>query len=896
MQSPTATLNLFNGLKWLAILAILAVLIVCPVHAQSRELHILNQQYSQLMMQGNNKQATIVAAQALTVVEKTRGPDHPDIANQAGQLAQSYAIQGQYVQASALHRRALAIREKSYGAESPQVAISLSMLASLYNTQGFYAQAELLHKRVLAIREKSVGTEHRDVAWALGNLAWTYSSQGKYAQAEPLYKRALAIREKSNGAESPEVASSLYLLARLYSAQGQYAQAEPLFKRAVEISEKSEGTDHATEAMPLIDLADLYRAQGQHAQAEPLYKRALLILEEFFAADSHGIAMSLNGLAANYDAQGQYPQALAQARRVTAIYRNRIVAAGSRDGAARVASSNQEGFLRHLLLLARNADQEPISKVADEAFQLMQVSQASGTAAAIAKMADRFANGDDELATLIKRKQDAAHGFVRLEAQLLTAVSQSPQRRNAAAEQQLRDEVAATGKEIALVDAELSSRFPNYQELTRPEPLAVAQVRALLKPGEAMLAYELGSSAAGDSSFAWVVKADGDTIFMKLSVKANEVADQVATVRAQMELNQDGKLQKVSVDVLHDLYRGLVAPVEAQLRGVNHILVVPTGPLQSLPFGMLVASAPPRIARDMDYARVDWIAKRYATSVLPSVSSIQAFRQFAKGGNAQEPFAGFGDPSIGEQSGSVRGKGAKLAKIDIAAAYRNLRGPVNGDAPVVASTAEIADVEVIRRASSLPDTATELRAMAKTLKAGEQAIWLRDDATETRVKQSDLSKYRILAFSTHGVIAGQLKGVGEPGLILTPPKVGTVEDDGYLSSGEIAKLKLNADWVILSACNTAASDGTPGAEGLSGMAKAFFYAGARSLLVSHWPVASEATVPLTTHMLKEFDAHPNLGKARAQQKAMLELMHTKDHPEYAHPLFWAPFVVVGEGG
>jgi tetratricopeptide (TPR) repeat protein len=167
MQSPTATLNLFNGLKWLAVLA---VLIVCPVHAQSRELHMLNQQYSQLMMQGNNKQATIVAAQALTVAEKTRGPDHPDIANQAGQLAQSYAIQGQYVQASTLHRRALAIREKSYGAESPQVAISLSMLASLYNTQGFYAQAELLHKRVLAIREKSVGAEHRDVAWALGTI------------------------------------------------------------------------------------------------------------------------------------------------------------------------------------------------------------------------------------------------------------------------------------------------------------------------------------------------------------------------------------------------------------------------------------------------------------------------------------------------------------------------------------------------------------------------------------------------------------------------------------------------------------------------------------------------------------------------------------------------------
>ena len=109
-------------------------------------------------------------------------------------------------------------------------------------------------------------------------------------------------------------------------------------------------------------------------------------------------------------------------------------------------------------------------------------------------------------------------------------------------------------------------------------------------------------------------------------------------------------------------------------------------------------------------------------------------------------------------------------------------------------------------------------------------------------------------------------------------------------------MKLNANWVVLSACNTAAADGTPGAEGLSGLAKAFFYAGARSLLVSHWPVASEATVPLTTAMMTEYEANPGQGKAEAHRKAMLALMATPNHPEYAHPLFWAPFVVVGEGG
>jgi CHAT domain-containing protein len=130
-------------------------------------------------------------------------------------------------------------------------------------------------------------------------------------------------------------------------------------------------------------------------------------------------------------------------------------------------------------------------------------------------------------------------------------------------------------------------------------------------------------------------------------------------------------------------------------------------------------------------------------------------------------------------------------------------------------------------------------------------------------------------------------------LFLTPPQQGSANDDGYLSAGEIAGLKLNADWVLLSACNTAASDGTPSAEGFSGLAKAFFYAGARSLLVSHWSVESDSAMLMTTTILKVYGANPGLGKAHAHRKAMLTLMGTH---QYAHPLFWAPFVVVGEGG
>ncbi len=110
-----------------------------------------------------------------------------------------------------------------------------------------------------------------------------------------------------------------------------------------------------------------------------------------------------------------------------------------------------------------------------------------------------------------------------------------------------------------------------------------------------------------------------------------------------------------------------------------------------------------------------------------------------------------------------------------------------------------------------------------------------------------------------------------------------MRDDGLLTASEVAQLKLDADWVILSACNTASADGTPGAQGLSGLAKAFFYAGSRALLVSHWPVVSDAAVAITTRMLAEA-AKPGVGRAEAHRRAMMAMIDDKDRPHYAHPL------------
>jgi CHAT domain-containing protein len=194
----------------------------------------------------------------------------------------------------------------------------------------------------------------------------------------------------------------------------------------------------------------------------------------------------------------------------------------------------------------------------------------------------------------------------------------------------------------------------------------------------------------------------------------------------------------------------------------------------------------------------------------------------------------------------------------------------------------------------LPDTADELNAVAKDLGVSAADIHLGSDASETTVKRAPLADYAIVYFATHGLVAGDVKGLAEPSLVLSMPKQPSELDDGLLTSSEVAQLKLNADWVVLSACNTIAGD-KPGAEALSGLARSFFYAGARALLVSHWSVDSEAATRLTTSTFDRLKAEPKLGRAEALRQAMLAYLNDASSPRNAYPALWGPFALIGEG-
>ena len=268
---------------------------------------------------GRYAEAEPLYKRALGIDEKALGPEHPNVATDLNNLAMLYCTTDRYAEAETLYRRALAIVEKAHGSEHPDVATALSSLAGLYDTTGRYAEAEPLYKRALAIVEKAHGPEHPDVAPALNNLAVLYWTTGRYAEAEPLFKRALAIDEKAFGPEHPNIAKRFNNLAVLYVTTGRYAEAEPLYRHALAIVEKALGPEHHDVATAVNNLAKLYKTTGRYAEAEPLYRRTLAIDEKALGPEHHDVATTLDNLAALYYTTGRYVEAEPLFKRALAI-------------------------------------------------------------------------------------------------------------------------------------------------------------------------------------------------------------------------------------------------------------------------------------------------------------------------------------------------------------------------------------------------------------------------------------------------------------------------------------------------------------------------------------------------------------------------------------------------
>jgi CHAT domain-containing protein len=792
-------------------------------------------------------------------------------------IGNGLTVKSRFDEALVEYQKALSLREKTLGLNHPDVGISLDNLAQIYEEENRIAEAEPLLKRALVIREEALGSDHPNVATSLNNLAVLYLNEGRYAEAEPLYKRSLAIREKALGPDHPDIALNLSNLAKIYRNQDRYQEAAPLIKRAVAIDERlaaedSENTSRQRELSVAYDsLGDVLKADGHSDEALAVYSKALAIQEALALKDpantlwQRDLATTLNSVALRYLADHQLDQALStSARAVELMIKLLSIDAGQRVGAIATAQRVSRIFFTDYLKIADAAARtipDHSHATTAETFRMVQMVQGSSAGAAIAGMATRLAAGNDALAAAIREHQDlVARRQVLLDA-MVRATSKQPAQRDAAGEAALRAEFDEVGTKTDALDARIARELPNYRApSSNPTPLSVAGAQKMLAADEALLVYLVTDQA----TWLWVLRSD-NVALRRIGIGAQALSEEVSALRSYLDPIYNLDLRPYPAFRAYTLYQEIIGPAASLLTGIHHLLIVPDGGLQSLPISALVTRALPHDpATITDHRNVAWVARDYASTVLPSVGTLRALREYAAAGHAPKPFVGIGDPVLGKMP---------LPVNTISELFRG------------AAIAENA----VRGLPRLPETANELRVAARELGATDHDLYLGPRASEPVLRAAGLDQYRIVEFATHGLASGSLRGLAEPALVLTPPEQPTPDNNGLLTLSKIVTLKLNADLVVLSACDTDA--GAP-----SSLATGFFYAGARSVLAAKWALASRAAVALTTRIFAEVGKDANIGRAEALRRAEMSMLDPANPPEFAHPMMWAPFVLAGEGG
>jgi len=403
------------------------------------------------------------------------------------------------------------------------------------------------------------------------------------------------------------------------------------------------------------------------------------------------------------------------------------------------------------------------------------------------------------------------------------------------------------------------------------------------------------------------VPKEGAVAFAVIKATAGEIRSKVRKLREALEPQAAmiSDIPPFDVKLGYELYSLLLQGVEAGWKKSKSLIVVTNGALGLLPLSLL-PTAPAEIDTSDDplfssYRAVPWLARNYAVSSVPSTAALRTLRQLPPGKPGRGELIGFGDPLFSPEQAAEAAREQDSIKMADAGMTVTRGLPLKRRSSPKLEGVDSAELAMLPR---LPDTADELKSIALALQADpSKVLKLGKDANEEAVKTMDLSGFKVLAFATHGLVPGELNGLTQPALALSAPAVAGVEGDGLLTMEEILTLKLDADWVVLSACNTGAGQGA-GAEAASGLGRAFFYAGTRALLVTNWSVHSQSARELVTDLFKRQADEPKLTRAEALRLAMMALMDGpgyvgadgKTEFAYAHPLFWAPYTIIGDGG
>jgi CHAT domain-containing protein len=776
-------------------------------------------------------------------------------------------------------------------------------------------------------------------------LAHTLYRQNKLIESELEVRRALVDFLRLQGVDGPKTAHTVLILADIMQAQGRYKDAQKLAEIGLDILVRG-GVDSAVHAEAYQRMAVAQASQGRWADAMATYdklktavakddiarrryldtnldlavalvrggqaEQAIPILEGVVKHKTssgereYSVAEATGFLGAAQAAAGRNADAMRTLREVIPALLTTVNTAAKEEGQVDQDQRRQMIVDAYFVLLTKVRGTELEKSLgmdaADEAFRMSDVARAKTVHSAIAASSARAASGDAALNELIRQTQDSDQQLAAMSDMLKSILDGAADQQDQKAIQQLRGDIGKLQQARKTLRSEIERRFPEYDRLVNPKPVGIAEARAKLADGDTLLATYF----TGGNGYVWAIPKRGEVAFAAMAASEADIAGLIDRVHKTVnsEAASISEVAPFDVAAAYQLHAALLEPVASGWHGARNVIVVPHGTLGRLPFALLVTKQTaqpqerPDAPRFAGYRDVPFLIRDTTVTHVPSVAAFVGLRSVPAAAAGRKPFIGFGDPWFSKEQAEVaqRQQEELQPKIQLAAAAAPIvmrAAPKTQGLP----SAELAQLP------RLPDTASEVREIARALGADpDRDVVLGTQASEKAVRSMKLDDRRVVMFATHGLIPGELDGLGQPALALASPDIAGVEGDGLLTVEKILSLKLDADWVVLSACNTAAGEGG-GAEAVSGLGRAFFYAGARALLVTHWPVETVSARRLTTDLFRRQAASQNLSRAAALREAMVDMIGKGERTDdggkalfaYAHPLFWAPFALIGDG-
>jgi tetratricopeptide (TPR) repeat protein len=762
------------------------------------------------------------------------GEDDPLAIMRLTSLASVLSRSGREPEALGVARRAETLGREHLGDQHPTYAITLNNLGNALIQSGRTHEAIPVLRETLRVRVATVGENASGTAISLRNLATALKQTGAIEEAEVLNRRAAEILEANNETDTPESLGYIYAdLANIAAERGDWTAYDELAQRSLVEADRRLGDNDHNRAQVHLYHADWLRRRGRTDEALAMAERWVPAIQQALIA-SHKDRIYAELLLARLRQQsGREGEGLPLAEAAIGQLSARLADLGTTDRQlVRDAATNRDTALLYFEIATAANDSE-------RAFTALQLANISDLA-----MSQQLASEDASASGTALAARDEVMALARQEGQLETRFAAALEAQDGSAER-LRAELDGARSTLAAAEERLRSSFPEFVARYRPAPVSLAELQASLGEDE-VLVMPLEAEGQG-----WTVTLDRARGLSWREFDGGALAAHAAALRRAVDRPEN--LAQFPLADAAALYRMLLP--EGVPEG-GKLLVHGGRRLASVPFALLLTG--------------DWTGPLADAPWLVRSASVQVLGNLAvhlrERGEATRPDRAMRVAGIGGADLPGDAEGVQFAGL-----FRSGR-------PAIDSISDL---------PPLPKAAEELRAIAAALPGEDDLILVGPDAAEENLKRADLSGARVLAFATHGLVSGELKGLWEPALL-----VGTAAgsgEDGLLGASEIAALKLDADWVILSACNTAAGDDAE-APAYSGLASAFAQAGARSLMLSHWRVRDDAAAKLSVGTVRGSAA--GLPRAEALRQAQLALMADRSVPDAAHPAIWAPFVIV----